>query len=170
MTMSDYRGIVEFLRRNFPNAKKYKDRDTMNDGWLLVKDMDAQTVMGNAVAFMQTYPYPPDIKELACQNTGEAEQAKEGERYHVPASLIPYIQKMAEKFKDDPPCMLISKKSGDLEHPKGLTCGQIIEQFFPDPICDGCKRKGDPDRCTALFFQERDEKRKMLKEEMEDAG
>ena len=56
------------------------------------------------------------------------------------------------------------------EHPKGLTCGQIIEQFFPDPICDGCKRKGDTSRCTALFFQERDEKRKMLKEEMEDEG
>lgn len=129
MTQNEYREIVAFLRRNFPNAKKYQDRDTLNDGWLLVKDMDAQEITDAAMAYMKAYPYPPDMAELV--------------RQEKPAPV--YRERDGDYI---PPCMLI--------HEKGGVVGETMRRYFPDPVCDSCERRGDEMRCYGLLFGGKD--------------
>ena len=124
MTQNEYREIVAFLRRNFPNAKKYQDKDTLNDGWLLVKDMASQEVTDAAVAFMKAHPYPPDIAELV-------RQEKQRKVY----------QEREEEL--DIPCMII--------HLYGGMVVETLRKYFPAPECDACRRK-ETEACYGVRF------------------
>lgn len=135
MTTAEYREFVAMLRRQYPNAKKYQDRDTMNDWWGLVKKLDVNCLTEALRTFMQKSKFPPDVAELLLLVSDRARMADKG-------------------FVDEniaPPCMIVHKYGGDLDNPSGLTVGELIAKYYPCQECDGCERN-QSQSCYGLIF------------------